>query len=144
MLPFAARPAAVNVRMSVRRQCSKHHSMNARANALSRIVPQIADAAEACLEEECSLDTVDDLLRELKSKSQTASGKEKAKVLEMYSQLKIMSSPTDGSINKNEVEKLVGAISRTFGTVEAFEFPGPAVGYSMPPTRAVRADKALD
>merc|ERR550514_2002519 len=113
LLPLAGRPSTLNVKMSV------------------------ADAAEACLEEECSLDTVADLLRELKAKSQTATGKEKAKVMEMYSQLKVMASPTDGAANKNEIEKLVGAISRTFGTVESFNFPGPAVGYSGKPSSPV-------
>merc|ERR1719473_233136 len=120
LLPLAGRPSTLNVKMSV------------------------ADAAEACLEEECSLDTVADLLRELKAKSQTSSGQEKAQVMEMYVQLKVMASPKEGAPNQNEIEKLVGAIGRTFGTVEAFEFPGPAIGYSGKPSHAVRADKVLD
>ena len=38
----------------------------------------IAEVAQICIDDECSLDTVEDLLTELKSTAQTASGKKKA------------------------------------------------------------------
>merc|ERR1719506_3351738 len=112
-----------------------------RASVSNINMMSVQTAAEACLEEECSLDTVEDLLRELKATSQTATGKEKAQALEMYSQLKFVTVDVDGDRKKNEIEKIVGSISRTFGTVEAFEFPGPAVGYSGKPSHPTTAGK---
>ena len=32
--------------------------------------------------------------------------------------------------NKNDIEKIVAAASRSFSVVEGFNFPGPSIGYT--------------
>ena len=46
--------------------------------------------------------------------------------------------------NKNALEKLISGFGRSFGTVEAFNFPGEALGYSEKPGSTTTAGKALD
>lgn len=47
--------------------------------------------------------------------------------------------------NKSEIEKLVGAASRSFSVLdEAFDFPGIALGYSEKPTKPQPAGKLLN
>jgi len=104
----------------------------------------IPDVAQVCLEDGCSLDTVDDLLAELKAASQTSSGQERASALETYSQLKVLAAKyaENAGLDKSELEKVVAGIARNFGTVDAFEFKGPAVGYSSKPGTTTTAFKA--
>ena len=99
---------------------------------------------QVCLEDGCSLDTVDDLLAELKAASQTSSGQERASALETYSQLKVLAAKyaENAGLDKSELEKVVAGIARNFGTVDAFEFKGPAVGYSSKPGTTTTAFKA--
>ena len=46
--------------------------------------------------------------------------------------------------NKNALEKLISSFGRSFGTVEAFSFPGEALGYSEKPGSTTTAGKSLD
>lgn len=48
-------------------------------------------------------------------------------------------TPAKAEANKSEIEKLVGAASRSFVAMknleEAYDFPGEALGYSLKPTK---------
>ena len=46
--------------------------------------------------------------------------------------------------NKNELEKIIAGMARTFGTVEAFNFPGEPLGYSGAPGTSTTAGKSLN
>jgi hypothetical protein len=120
--PLATRAAAKNVQMLL-----------------------VPDLAQICIEDGCSLETVEDLLHELKNTAQTASGKKKAATLELYSQLKALTATAASmDANKSEIEKLISGASRSFGTVEGFDFPGPAIGYSGVPGTTTTAGKSLE
>merc|ERR1712224_89309 len=117
----------------------------ARAPRTLAVQMAISEVAQICIEDGCSVDTVEDLLLELKHASQTSSGQAKAAALEMYSQLKTIAAKADDSAtSKSELEKIVAGIGRTFGTVENFEFKGPAVGYSGKPGTTIISGKAFD
>lgn len=92
----------------------------------------VEDAASACLEEGCSVDSVADLLIELKAESKELSKRHQA-LLVLIGRLQALSgSPED---NRSEIEKLVGAASRTFMVTENYDFPGEALGYSLKPSK---------
>merc|ERR1719337_816746 len=81
------------------------------------------DAAAACLEDGCSLDTVEDLLAELKAeKNPTAEFMKTINDLEA-----LIGSP---NADKNAIEKIVSAASRSFSVVGGFEFKGEPMGYT--------------
>ena len=46
--------------------------------------------------------------------------------------------------NKNALQKLISGFGRSFGTVEAFDFPGDALGYTGKVGTTTVAGKALD
>lgn len=46
--------------------------------------------------------------------------------------------------NLSEIEKIVRGASRSFSKVEAYSFPGEALGYTMKPGGTTTAGKALD
>ena len=48
------------------------------------------------------------------------------------------------SKNQGELEKIIAGMGRSFGTVEAFDFPGEPLGYSGVPGSTTTAGKALD
>merc|ERR1711939_397862 len=99
--------------------------------AMRAAVPTMAveQAVADCLESGCSIDDVSILIDELKQTS-----------LEQK----------DGSLNKapsknqGELEKIIAGMGRSFGTVEAFDFPGEPLGYSGVPGSTTTAGKALD
>jgi hypothetical protein len=81
------------------------------------------DVALNCIEEGCSVDTVEDLIAELKAtKNKTSAMKATMKQLEA-----LLVTP---EANKNEIEKLVFAASRSFSVVDSFEFKGEPLGYT--------------
>merc|ERR1719506_1310509 len=92
----------------------------------------IEDSAANCLEEGCSVDALADLLTELKAESKELSKRHQA-VLVLIGRLQALSaSPAD---NRGEIEKLVGAASRTFMRSETYDFPGEALGYTLKPSK---------
>ena len=46
--------------------------------------------------------------------------------------------------NKNALQKLISGFGRSFGTVEAFDFPGDALGYTGKAGTTTVAGKALN
>merc|ERR1712008_272660 len=78
----------------------------------------VEEAVADCLESGCSIDDVSTLIGELKTKS---------------------SSQKDGSL-----EKVISGFGRSFGTVDAFNFPGEALGYTEKPGSTTTAGKSLD
>ena len=95
------------------------------------------DVALNCLEDGCSVDTVDELVRELKQVKNPS-----VEVMKMINDLqKLNESP---SKNKNAIEKIVAAASRSFSVVEDFEFTGEPLGYTGQPGTTTTAGKALD
>merc|ERR1712216_891392 len=90
----------------------------------------LEDMAKDCLDDGCSVNTVEDLIESLKAESATLS-RRNAEVLLLLGQLTALSkSPED---NKNAIEKLVGAAARNFNVVEGYDFPGEALGYTDKP-----------
>ena len=67
---------------------------------------------------------------------------DKASTLGMIVQLTELNKEPEA--NKNALEKLISGFGRSFGTVEAFNFPGEALGYSEKPGSTTTAGKALD
>eukprot|EP00310_Coccolithus_braarudii_P019256 CAMPEP_0183348498 /NCGR_PEP_ID=MMETSP0164_2-20130417/12991_1 /TAXON_ID=221442 /ORGANISM="Coccolithus pelagicus ssp braarudi, Strain PLY182g" /LENGTH=135 /DNA_ID=CAMNT_0025520107 /DNA_START=45 /DNA_END=452 /DNA_ORIENTATION=+ len=94
-------------------------------------VMAVEDVAKACLDEGCSVDTVDDLITELKEESKALTSRMQA-VLILLGRLEALSGMPEA--NKSEIEKLVGAASRSFSVVEGFEFKGEPLGYSLKPS----------
>merc|ERR1719174_603682 len=95
-----------------------------------RVNMGVEDVAAACLEEECSVDTVFDLVAELKRESTALKkrGESNAQVLTLMRQLEALNA--DPEANKGEIEKLVIAASRSFSVVDGFSFPGEPLGYT--------------
>ena len=93
------------------------------------------EVAEACIEDGCSLDTVEDLLSELKATA-NPSKNVKATIAQLE---KLILSPED---NKNDIKKLVAAAARSFSVVDGFAFPGEPLGYSGKPGTTTTAGKA--
>jgi len=98
----------------------------------------VKEMAQTCLDEECSLDTIDDLIATLQVEAdkltKAGSSKEQVEVLLMLGRLQALNQNPES--NKSEIEKIVSAAARTFGTVEAYDFPGEALGYTGSPNRA--------
>lgn len=114
----------------------------ARSPALA-IKMGIEDAANACLEEGCSVDTIEILLKELKAEASgnMAGSKDRQQQLVWsIEQLEALS----GDSNMNEIEAIVAAASRNFNVVGGFEFKGPAIGYTGKVGTTTTAGKSLD
>ena len=90
----------------------------------------VEDVAATCLEEGCSVDTLSDLMAELKAESKEIA-KRNAQILFVLGQLEALTKNPEA--NKGEIEKVVAAASRSFSVVEAFNFPGEALGYTGTP-----------
>lgn len=102
--------------------------------ASRRVVPRpainmgVEEAAMDCLESGCEIDDVTVLIEELQVAAKGYKSEQKNKALKLVAQLKELNlSPI---ANKNEIEKLVKAMGRSFGTVDAFTFPGEPLGYT--------------
>ena len=98
-----------------------------------------------CLADGCSVDTVEDLIAELKNEVNSMDMKlplspREKQIVATIKQLEHLGADGD----KNEVEKIIAAASRSFSVVEGFDFPGEPLGYSGSPTRSLRADKVFD
>merc|ERR1719222_128456 len=90
----------------------------------------IENMAADCLEEGCPVDMVTDLLAELKAESAELTRRQQS-ILVLIGRLQVLNASPEE--NKSEIEKLVGAASRSFSVVdaEAFAFPGEPLGYSL-------------
>ena len=108
----------------------------------------VAESAANCLEEGCSIDTVSELLAELKTESAglnkagEAASERNKQVIMLIGQLEVLN--LDPAANQGEIEKLVGAAARSFSTVDGFDFPGEPLGYSGTPGSTTTAGKSLD
>lgn len=102
----------------------------------------VEDAAVACMEEECSVDTVNDLLMELKAEASSMKSSHQQALVATIVALEALNKQPEA--NKSEIEKLVLGASRSFSTIERFDFPGPAIGYSMKPGSTTTAGKSLE
>lgn len=102
----------------------------------------VEDAAVACMEEECSVDTVNDLLMELKAEAASMKSSHQQALVATIVALEALNKQPEA--NKSEIEKLVLGASRSFSTIERFGFPGPAIGYSMKPGSTTTAGKSLE
>ena len=93
--------------------------------------------AAACLEEECSVNTVEGLISELSTEAErltrdgTKTSKEQVATLLALGRLQALSQ--NPAANKNEIEKIVAGMARSFGTVKDYDFPGAALGYTGTP-----------
>ena len=92
----------------------------------------LEEMASGCLEEGCPVDLVDDLIESLKADS-AALAKKQQSMLVMIGRLQALNANPE--TNKNEIEKLVGAASRSFSVVGGFDFPGEPLGYSQKPSK---------
>ncbi|EOD24616.1 hypothetical protein EMIHUDRAFT_435404 [Emiliania huxleyi CCMP1516] len=95
--------------------------------------------AAACLEEECSVNTVEGLISELSTEAErltrdgTKTSKEQVATLLALGRLQALSQ--NPAANKNEIEKIVAGMARSFGTVKDYDFPGAALGYTGTPNK---------
>ena len=106
------------------------------------MMASIEVVAATCLEEECSVDTVEDLIAELKTEAKAAKGKRAIAIKSTLTKLqKLIGSP---EANKSEIEKLVFAASRSFSNVDSFKFPGEPIGYTGLEGTTTTAGKSLD
>ena len=106
------------------------------------VTMSVEDAALACLEEECSLDTVTDLLKELKAEYNSQDSERQTVLRETIEQLEALNKfPIK---NKSEIEKIVLGASRSFSVVDGFKFKGEPMGYTMKPGKSTTAGKALE
>ena len=114
--------------------------------AMRAAVPTMAveQAVADCLESGCSIDDVSILIDELKQTSleQKDGSLAKARTLGLIVQLSELNKAP--SKNQGELEKIIAGMGRSFGTVEAFDFPGEPLGYSGVPGSTTTAGKALD
>jgi len=105
----------------------------------------VEEAAASCLEEGCSLDTVDDLIKELKAElksidvSVPLSDRQKS-IFTTIDQLEALGAGGD----QNELEKIIASAARSFSTVEGFDFPGEPLGYTGKVGTTVAAGKTFD
>ena len=104
----------------------------------------VEEAVTDCLESGCSIDDVSVLIDELKQSSneQEDGSLAKARTLGLIVQLGELNKQPDK--NKNELEKVIAGMGRSFGTVEAFNFPGEPLGYSGTTGTSTTAGKSLD
>merc|ERR1712167_48069 len=105
----------------------------------------VEEAAAAWLEEECSVDTVDDLIKELKAElksidvSVPLSERQKS-IFTTIEQLEALGAGGD----QNELVKIIASAARSFSLVEGFEFPGEPLGYTGKVGTTVIAGKTFD
>ena len=92
----------------------------------------LEEMASGCLEEGCPVDLVDDLIESLKADA-AALAKKQQSMLVMIGRLQALNASPE--TNKNEIEKLVGAASRSFSVVGGYDFPGEPLGYSQKPSK---------
>ena len=78
----------------------------------------------------------------VESEGQAAGSLAKARTLGLITQLKELNK--EPMANKNELEKIIAGMARTFGTVDSFNFPGEPLGYSTAPGTTTTAGKSLD
>ena len=106
----------------------------------------VEDAAATCLEDGCSVDTLADLLKELKAEAKInkagdpAAEARQQQLFVTIGQLETLNPDAD----IGEIEKVVSGAARSFQVVKGFEFKGPAIGYSMKPGSTTTAGKSLD
>jgi len=108
----------------------------------------VEDAAAACLEEGCSVDTIADLLNELKTEANAMGNvagdrgmsARQREILLTIDQLSVLSP----EVSKPEIEKIVASAARSFQVVEDFEFKGPAIGYTGKVGTTTTAGESLD
>jgi hypothetical protein len=105
----------------------------------------VQDAAAACLEEGCSVDTIDNLIRELKKESNSIDmslplSPRQSSIIATIKQLQSLGADAD----PNALEKIIAAASRSFSVVDNFEFPGEPLGYTGKAGTTTTAGKALD
>jgi len=105
----------------------------------------VEDAAASCLEDGCSVDTVDDLIKELKAElksidvSAPLSDRQKS-IFTTIDQLEALGAGGD----QNELVKIIASAARSFSVVEGFEFPGEPLGYTGKVGTTVVAGKTFD
>ena len=80
--------------------------------------------------------------RAAESANQKDGSLDKASTLGMI--VKLTELNKEPEANKNTLEKLISGFGRSFGTVEAFGFPGEPLGYSDKPGSTTTAAKALN
>jgi hypothetical protein len=116
------------------------------ARAAIATMGTVEDAATTCLEDGCSLDTLEELIKELKTEaSQNVAGNEELSARHEQILLTIdQLSALDQKADRSEIEKIVAGAARSFSTVENFNFPGEPLGYTGKEGTTVMADKALD
>ena len=106
----------------------------------------VEDAATNCLEDGCSLDTLEELIKELKAEAaQNVAGNadlsaRQKQVLLTIDQLTAL----EPSANLSEIEKIVAGAARSFSVVDSFSFPGPPLGYTGDAGTTTVAGKAFD
>jgi len=106
----------------------------------------VEEAAMTCLEDGCSLDTLDDLLKELKAEASenvandTGAKERQKQVLMMIGALSVLSPEKQLS----EIEKIVRGAARSFEVTDDFDFKGPAIGYTGKPGTTTTAGKSLN
>ena len=106
----------------------------------------VEDAAVNCLEDGCSVDTLADLIKELKEEASVnvagdpIKAQRQKQIMMMIGQLSVLSPDTQVS----EIEKVVRNAARSFSVVEDFKFPGQALGYTGKAGTTTTAGKALD
>jgi hypothetical protein len=102
----------------------------------------VEDAAANCLEEGCSVDTIEDLIAELEAEAKTAKGNRAIDLKSTVTNLRMLiGSPLE---NKSEIEKLVASAARSFSVVGGFGFPGEPLGYSGEVGTTTTAGEALE
>jgi hypothetical protein len=120
--------------------------MPVRTRTFTPLMGAVEDAAANCLEDGCSVDTLADLIKELKVEaSENVAGdpikaQRQKQVLMMIGQLSVLSPDTQVS----EIEKVVRNAARSFSVVDNFKFPGEAIGYTGKPGTTTTAGKALN
>jgi hypothetical protein len=95
------------------------------------------ETAFFCLEEGCPVDTVEDLLAELKLEKDPS-----AEMMKTINALEALLA--DPNASKTDMEKWVAAAARSFSVVEGFNFPGEALGYTGKVGTTTTAGKSLD
>ena len=106
----------------------------------------VEDAATTCLEDGCSVDTLEDLIKELKEESSVnvagdpIKAQRQKQIMMMIGQLSVLSPDTQVT----EIEKVVRNAARSFSVVEDFKFPGQALGYTGTAGTTTTAGKSLD
>jgi len=107
----------------------------ARARAMT-VQMGVSEAAAACLEEECSVDTVEDLIKELTKESNSIDmslplSPRQSAIVSTIAQLKALGANADKSV----LSKIIDAASRSFSVVEGFDFPGEPLGFTGTPSK---------